>query len=86
MYQIKRLLVDTGIIIFKSPFYADPAPCENQLDILDGLIEFAEEINPLKSVKRIKSSVLYQETKKCQILWDNLAQLSDWALKISTQF
>lgn len=64
--SLKPVLADTGIIIFKSLFYADQAPSENQLNILDGLIEFAEDMNPPNSVIRIKSSVLYQETsKKC---------------------
>lgn len=35
--SLKPVLADTGIIIFKSLFYADRAPSENQLNILDGL-------------------------------------------------
>ena len=67
----------------KSLLYADQALSENQLDILDGLLEFAEEMNSLSSViKHNKSSGLYEDITEMSNPLNNLTKVSDWALKL----
>lgn len=66
-------MADSGIIFLKSLLYADQMPSENQLDILDDLLEFAEEMNPLSSVIRLnKSSGLHEDVTEMSNALDNL--------------
>lgn len=59
----------------KSLLHADQTPSENPLDILDDLLEFAEEINPLSSVIRLnKSSGLHEDATEMSNPLDNLTK------------